>query len=330
MEWLIITYSLPAGPNSSPRVTLWRRLRRLGAVSVTGGAYLLPLRDECREAFQWLAQEIRQAGGEALILHVRQVEGLSDAEVIALFRAARRKEYAELDTQLTALEQRIAGDQARRSSTLDAIERLRHRLGEALRVDYFDTPEGGHLTARLAQLAAALAPPPVAVPHASIVAYQGRRWVTRPRPHVDRLACAWLIRRFIDPAAVIDYTDTPAVDAVSFDIEDGTFTHTASLCTFETMLRAFELNDLSLQAVAEMVHAIDLRDSQYAHPEIAGLDRVLDGWLLLDATDAERETWGIALFDGLYRGVQRTRAQHSTAEAAIASVKGDDDAVGDA
>lgn len=327
MEWLIITYSLPAGPNSSPRVTLWRRLRRLGAVSVTGGAYLLPLRDECQEALQWLAQEIRQARGEALILHVQQVEGLSDAEVIALFRAARRKEYAELDAQVVALEQQVAGDQAHRRSTLDALERLRRRLGKALRVDYFDTPEGGQLTARLAQLAAALAPPSVAVLPASIAAYQGRHWATRPRPHVDRLACAWLIRRFIDPAALIHYTDTPAADAIRFDIEDGTFTHTGSLCTFETMLRAFDLDDPSLQAVAEMVHAIDLRDGQYAHPEIVGLDRVLDGWLLLDAMDTEREAWGIALFEGLYRGVQRTHAQRSTARAAVAPVKGDDDAV---
>jgi hypothetical protein len=307
MNWLVLTYSLPTGPNSSARVTLWRRLRRAGAVTVSGGAYILPERDDCHEAFQWLAQEIRQAQGEALILHVAQVEGLSDADVIQLFHAARRKEYAELEAQVAALEEQVAGAQASRSTALDSLERLRRRLAESARVDYFATPEGSQLAARLAGLAAALAPPAQApeVKPAALAAYQGRRWVTRPRPHVDRLACSWLIRRFIDPEAVIAYRNEPMPDEVSFDMEGGSFTHIGSLCTFETMLRAFELDDPALRIVAEIVHAIDLRDQQYAHPEVAGLEAVLDGWLHTEASDSEREAWGRSLFDGLYQSVAR-------------------------
>jgi hypothetical protein len=307
MQWLALTYSLPSGPNSSPRVTLWRRLRRLGAVTVSGGAYLLPDREACREAFQWLAQEIRQAQGEALILHVAHVEGLSDAEVIQLFHAARRKDYAELEAEVVALEQQLARDQIARGAALEGLERLRRRLSELSRIDYFDAPEGGQLAARLSQLATALAPPShaQAVTPAAVAAYRGRRWATRPRPHVDRLACAWLIRRFIDPAAVIVYTATPDPDDVSFDSEGGTFTHTGGLCTFETMIRAFALDDPALQTVAEIVHAIDLNDGLYAHPEIAGLAVVLEGWLHVDASDEAREAWGRALFEGLYQALAR-------------------------
>jgi hypothetical protein len=302
MEWLVLTYSLPTGPRSSPRVTLWRRLRRQGAVTVSGGAYLLPAREACREAFQWLAQEVRQAGGEALILHVTQVEGISDAEVIDLFGMARRKEYAELEEPFAALERQVAGDPASRAAALDTLARLRRRLTEIQRIDYFSTPEGRQLAARLDQAGAALAPPaPAAVLPAALAAYQGRRWATRPRPHVDRLACSWLIRCFIDPQATIRYTLNPARDEVAFDMAGGAFTHTGSLCTFETMLRAFALDHPALHMVAAIVHAIDLRDGQDGYPEIAGIDRVLEGWLQLDAADAEREQWGIALFEGLFQ-----------------------------
>jgi len=133
-------------------------------------------------------------------------------------------------------------------------------------------------------------------------------WVTRPHPHIDRTACAWLIRRFIDPAAVIVYTATPDTDDVSFDIESGTFTHTGGLCTFETMLQAFALHDAALQTVAEIVHAIDLNDGLYAHPSVAGLAAVLEGWLHVDASDQAREAWGCALFEGLYQALVRRSA----------------------
>ena len=308
MKWLVLTYSLPTGPNSSPRVTLWRRLRRIGAVTISGGAYILPDRDECREAFQWLAQEIRQVGGEVLILYIAQVEGLSDSEVVQLFQTARRKEYSELDAQVTAFEDQLDDDTLTRAAVLEGLERLRRRLDELHRVDYFDTPEAGQLAARLSQIATAVTPrsqQPAVVP-AMVAAYQGRRWATRPRPHVDRLACIWLIRRFIDAAAVIVYTGSPNPDDVSFDIEGGTFTHIGSLCTFETMMTAFGLDDPALRIIAEIVHAIDLNDGQYMHPQIPGIAAVLEGWLYVEAGDEARETWGRALFEGLYQALAKT------------------------
>lgn len=117
---------------------------------------------------------------------------------------------------------------------------------------------------------------------------------------MDRLACSWLIRRFIDPAARIEYGAPAAPGDVTFDLEDAEFGHTGSLCTFETMLRAFELNEAALSIVAQIVHEIDLRDGIYARPETAGIDAILAGWLTANLPDLELERHGGALFDGIY------------------------------
>jgi hypothetical protein len=127
----------------------------------------------------------------------------------------------------------------------------------------------------------------------------------RPRPHVDRLSCIWLIRRFINPQAVVRYSATPEPGEVGFDMPRGEFTHRGPLCTFETMVRAFGLEDQVLQAMGEIIHEIDLRDGRYGHPETAGIDAVLKGWLLAGLADPELEAHGVALFEGLYADLSR-------------------------
>jgi len=309
MRWLVFSYSLPSQSSSSPRVTLWRRLRRLGVVIPTGGVHVLPEREECVEAFQWLAQEIRQAQGEALVMHVEQFEGLSDTQLIELFRQARDEEYGEIETQLVTLEQTIAAlaDQEDRSELQDSLDKLRRRHAEIKRIDYFNCPSGGRLAARLAALHQTLVahkPATLDVPAASVREYQDKRWVTRPRPHVDRLACAWLIRRFINPKAVIRYTLQPEPDEITFDMSNAHFGHQGQFCTFETMIRAFQLDEPGLQTLAEIVHEIDLRDGQYSHPEMTGIDAILKGWLVANLSDVELEAHGIALFEGLYAALK--------------------------
>ncbi len=96
MAWLALTYSLPSKGSSKPRVAAWRRLQRLGAVSLPGGVYLLPEQTDTLESFQWLAQEIKHAQGEALVIRVATFEGLSEADVIGYFHDARRPEYEQL------------------------------------------------------------------------------------------------------------------------------------------------------------------------------------------------------------------------------------------
>ncbi|HEV2284351.1 MAG TPA: chromate resistance protein ChrB domain-containing protein [bacterium] len=306
MSWLVFSYSLPSKARSSPRVAAWRRLKTLGAVSPKGGVYVLPGRPDCIEAFQWLAQEVEDAKGEALLMHVDRFEGMSDEALVALFQNARRQDYAALDVRVAALERLLKTRGTGGGNARDAVAKLRREHADIARTDFFESPDGRAVAAKLDRLDERLTPagPPTGrVERAAAAAYRAARWVTRPHPHVDRLACAWLIRRFINPHAAIRYAATPEPDEIAFDMPGATFGHRGNLCTFETMVRAFELHDPGLRAIAEIVHEIDLRDGRYARPEIPGIDAILRGWGSLG--DSEREAHGVALFEGLYGSLGR-------------------------
>ncbi|MDQ5852308.1 MAG: chromate resistance protein [Chloroflexota bacterium] len=320
MPWIVFSYSLPSKGSSGPRVTLWRRLRRLGAVAPAGGAHMLPAREDCVEAFDWLAQEIRQAQGDALVLHVSRVDGLTDEQIIALFQAARAQEYGELDAEATALEDMLA-ERVEQDRVREDLSKLRRRYAEIARVDYFDCPEGVRVRARLETIGRTLAPAVtdhVAVPPVLLAAFRDARWVTRPRPHIDRLACAWLIRRYINPAATIRYSTQPEPGEVAFDMVDARFGHQGNHCSFETMLQSFGLDEPALQRMAEIVHAIDLRDGRYTWPETAGIEAVLGGWLMADLPDGQREVYGIALFEGLYASLTHASVTAPKADEQVA------------
>jgi len=311
MPWVVFSYSLPSAARSSPRVAVWRRLRALGAISPKGGVNVLPARDECVEAFQWLAKEVEQAKGEALLMRVERFEGLSDAQLIGLFQKVRKEDYAALDERAAALEKNLPGSRRRDprddAQARDHLARLRREHAEIARIDFFDSPAGARVASRLARIEEALSPArpdDTTVAPAALSAYRNKRWVTRPSPHVDRLACTWLIRRFINPRAVIRYSTAPRPDEVAFDMSQGPFSHTGNLCTFETMVRAFRLDDPAVGAIAEIVHEIDLRDGRYVRPEVPGIDAVLRGWM--SRADADREAHGVALFDGLYAVFSQT------------------------
>ena len=159
MTWLVFSYSLPSKAQSSPRVALWRRLRRLGAITLTGGIHVLPAREEDVEAFQWLAEEVQQAKGEAVVMRVEQFEGLTDADLIERFRRARAEDYAALEAQASALEERLRArlKPEERSRLRERLERLRRQHAEVARIDFFDAPEGSLVAAHLARIAQALA-----------------------------------------------------------------------------------------------------------------------------------------------------------------------------
>ena len=321
MGWVVFSYSLPSTSPSSPRVAVWRRLRSLGAISPKGGVYVLPGRDECVEAFQWLGQEVEQAKGEALVMRVERFEGLKDTQLIELFQQARKRDYEELDARGAQLEKSLR--RTRRPHDLvrarDVLAKLRQWRAEIGRVDFFDSPDSAQVVSRLARIAQALSPSQPSGPEvasADVAAYRRKRWVTRPHPHVDRLACAWLIRRFINPRAVIRYASTPKPGEVGFDMSNAEFGHRGNLCTFETMVKAFGFEDPRLKAIAEIVHEIDLRDGRYIRPEIAGIDGILSGWKAF--SDVERESHGIALFEGLYGALPKPAPRASREDAAMA------------
>lgn len=301
MSWLVFSYSLPSKARSSPRVAVWRRLRTIGAVSPKSGVYVLPGRPECMEAFQWLAQEVEDAKGEALLMHVDRFEGMTDQALVGLFTSARRKDYEALGSRIAEFRRLLKGARAASGDPRDALAKLRREHAEIARIDFFESPGSAAVAAELDRLEHQLttpAPPGGRVERAAVETYRTARWVTRPQPHVDRLACVWLIRRFINRRAIVRYAPAAEPDEIPFDTPGATFGHHGNLCTFETMLRAFALDDPGLRTLAEIVHEIDLRDGRFSRPEIAGVDAILGGWGGL--TDSEREAHGVALFEGLY------------------------------
>jgi hypothetical protein len=304
MSWLVFTYSLPTQSRSSPRVAVWRRLRRLGAFTVAGGAQVLPDREECLEAFQWLAQEIRKAKGEAQVMRVERFEGLTDQQLADLFCAARTEDYREIGVQAAKLEETLKKAKSKDATQArNELAKLRRQYADVARVDYFECSEGRRVSSRLSAIEQLLSPPIARaqeMPSSSIEDYRDKRWVTRPRPYVDRLACAWLIHRFINPKAVIRYSEQPEPEEIAFDMEQGQFGHQGNLCTFETMQLAFGFDDPALRAIAEIVHEIDLQDERYTRPETVGVDAVLEGWWKSGLPDAELEARGVTLFDALY------------------------------
>lgn len=310
MRWIGLAYSLPSSIASGKRVAVWRRLRQLGAVSPTGSLYLLPAGEESQEAFDWLAQEIRDGGGEALVLQMERLDGDAEGRVIELARAGRDEEYRKIagEANEAAEQARTAGDEDR-SAFRDRLERLRRRYAETARTDFFHAPEGPAAAAALARLEEAVAgggTAPRDIPAADLARYRGRTWVTRPHPHVDRLASVWLIRRFVDPEATIRYAEKPGEGELSFDMRGADFGHSGELCTFETLLAAFRLDDPALRQIAAIVHEIDLRDGRSSAPEIPGIDHLLRGWSQAGWPDPELERHGIALFEGLYQAFRQT------------------------
>lgn len=311
MTWLVFTYSLPATKRSSPRVALWRKLVRTGAISPRAGVHILPGREECLESFQWLSKEAQQIGGESLLMRVDSFEGMTNAEVIGLFQEKSDEEYDELEESINALE-KAANKKLMPESRLHLygeLQKLRKSQQEILKTDFFNSPAGARIVSRFAKLDRLLAEENSAVteiPRVSKKDYQDRIWVTRPRPHVDRLSSAWLIRRFIDPNAEIRYAKAPLDDEIGFDMkEGGTFGHVGKFCTFETLLTAFDLHDAALWKMGEIIHEIDLRDGCYTHPEIISIDLILKGWLLTGFSDQDLELHGIALFEGLFQALHK-------------------------
>lgn len=309
MNWLVFSYSLPAKLNSRHRVSFWRRLRRLGAVSPKTGVYVLPDRDECLESFQWLAQEVQEAKGEALVMKVDKFEGLEDSELMELFKNSCKKEYEELNLEIDKTESKSKGYKLSKDvSVRSKFDKLKVRYSEIAAIDFFSSPMGRLIHNRLKTFEEKLKPVKVAiktVPHLSLSDYKNKVWVTRPRPHVDRLGCIWLIRKFIDLKARIRYSQIAGKNEICFDMKDAILGHHQNLCSFETMLQAFNLKEDALKAIASIIHEIDLRDSQNIRQETEGIASILKGWHLMGLSDSELESKGMGLFEGLYIALKK-------------------------
>jgi hypothetical protein len=304
---LLLLVGVPPRP-SSLRVRVWRRLRSQGAVPLKRSAYLLPDTPERYEDFQWLAQEIERDGGDATLIRIQQIENVTPAEVIRLFHEPRDHDYKQLAGRYrkTLQELERAKTDAARARVQEEVGRLAKDHQRIRDIDFFDAP-GGAEVRRLEEAIAMRTRRPESPrreppPTLDLTKLRGRHWVTRPRPHVDRIASAWLIKRFIDPEAVFLFappTEFPP-DAIPFDAPGVELTHHGDDCTFETLIKRARLRDRRLARLAEVVHEADLRDGKYPHEEARGIDVAIRALLAASPDDDQVLGQGMSLFEGLY------------------------------
>ena len=313
--WLLLIHQIPPKPGYL-RVKIGRRLQALGAVAVKNSVYVLPRSESALEDFQWVRREIVAGGGDASVCEARFLEGLSEASVEGLFRSAREADYDGLAREARRLQSSLKRRRrpARSSSerATATLQRLRKRLAEVTEIDFFDAPGRGAVEGILSAIESSLRPPgPEAsgVGPVDVKKVSGRRWVTRAGVHVDRIASAWLIKRFIDSGATFRFVKgrdkAPRKGELRFDMFEAEFTHEGEQCTFEVLLRRFGLEDPALRQIGEIVHDVDLKDSKYSRPEAVGVDRLLAGIAMRHKEDEARLRDGGEVFESLYEYFKR-------------------------
>jgi hypothetical protein len=309
-RWMLLIHQIPPSP-AYLRVKIGRHLSRIGAVPIKNSVYALPRSDETQEDFQWVLREVVKGGGDASIVEARFIEGLSDEQVTGLFQAARETDYREVAEQARAVARAfpkrgsVAG--SRRAELAGHLARLRQRATELAAIDFFGAPGREVVEGLLSGMEARMRPVEDTETVKSSLdraRYQGRTWVTRSGIKVDRMASAWLIRKFIDPAARFKFVPAkgyrPEKDELRFDMFEAELTHEGDLCTFEVLAQRFGLADPALRALAEIVHDIDVKDAKYGRDEAPGIGQLVAGIAAAHPDDEARLARGAALFDDLY------------------------------
>lgn len=298
LSWLLLLYGLSA-KHSAARLALWRQLKRLGAVSLKTSAYVLPDRPELYESFQWLAQRVREQGGDATLVRAADVDGVSDDELVQMFQRARAEDYAQIIAEARPLLPK--GKQRKSTASTEDIEKIAARFEAVKQVDYFSCPKAAdveQLLQRLTNNSPLLKNKTLATKH-----YQNRTWLTRPRPEVDRVGSAWLIQRFIDPKATFVFASEPGAhpEALPYDMTGAEFGHHGDDCTFETLTKRFVIADHAVTRIGRIIHDADLGDGRHGTTEGSGLLAIFRGWAQMGWPDQDILARGFECFDALHK-----------------------------
>lgn len=303
-KWLLLLYGLPT-KKSAARVNLWRQLKKCGALPLKTSAYLLPDQPQHHERLQWLAQQVRDGGGEATLIRVTEIEGLGHDDIVRQFNEARAVDYDGLISALTGL---IARNRKRLDESFPTdLDKVTRQFEDIHKLDFFNCPraqDAQMLMKRATGLRSAKSKRSAPLAARKFV---GQTWLTRPRPEIDRVGSAWLIRKFIDPKAKFIF-DTDAAkhpDAIPYDMFEVEFSHHGDDCTFETLVKRFGITDKAVLKIAEMVHDADLEDGKFQTAACVGIDQVLKGWARSGVSDAELLRRGGECFDALYHQLRK-------------------------
>jgi len=318
-RWILFMPTIPAKP-ASVRVRIWRRLQAIGAVNLRGAVYVLPNREACVEMFEWLARELTELGGQASLCEGRFLEGSTDDDIAHRFASARNADYAAVGAAAKALVaklkvKRLPAD--RLKAITEQHSKLAHRLAEIVAIDFLDAPGRVPADGLVTALGRALLRDGTPSPPAKLERGprpSGATWVTRTGVHVDRIASAWLIRRFIDPTGRFKFVPakgyTPEPGDLRFDMYDAEFTHVGDRCTFEVLIERMGLEDVALTSIGEIIHDLDLRDDKFRRDETIGVRSAIDGICTAASDDDQRIAAVSPMLDGLYThfSVQARRA----------------------
>jgi hypothetical protein len=310
-KWLLLIYNLPPKPTRS-RVHIWRSLKSIGAVSLKKSVYIIPFSSETYERFQWLCQEIQTMNGEATFVKVSNIENLKDEDVIKLFNKARDGDYEKIINKFSKFSKKVitAGKQGIKNQLKlrNELKSIVNQLNIIKEIDYFKS-----LLSQKAQNVSNTCKKDLVDKNMEEKVtwkkkdFQGKKWVTRKRPHIDRIATAWLIKRFIDPNAkfVFVHEGTAKINGIPFDMYHGEFSHQGDNCTFETMLNRFNIKDKILNNISEIVHDIDLKDEKFDRKEAKGIDCILRGLIRNFKDDNELLKKGFEMFEALYEELNK-------------------------
>jgi hypothetical protein len=307
MSWCLLILSLPTG-NTTARMRAWRALKACGAAVLRDGVYALPDEARHRDQLREIAVDVCANEGTAQVL--TGADG--DEAIEPLFD--RSAEFAALVAQVRS----ASADASSATDALRGARRLRKLLDQLCTIDFFPGEaqrQAAEAVAELELRVARLDSPgepralPAGVPVVDRAAFRGRVWATRSRPWVDRLASAWLIRRFIDTEARFAWLADPAAApkrAVGFDFDGARFSHVGARVTFETLLAAFALETPALLRLGTLVHGLDA--GGVMPPEAAGVERVLAGMRDAIGNDDALMLAAAGVFEGLYQAFDKEAA----------------------
>jgi hypothetical protein len=313
MKWLFLVHQVLT-PNSKERVKVWRAIKKTGAVLYRNSVYILPYSKERVEDFQWVCQQINDSHGEASIFISSAENKKEDLLMRAAFRKVRDEEYASLLKSTEQFRNRIqARDRKNLTSNVrkrfeKEARQLREAFDEIRAIDFFSDLPPKKLQRTLTEISKWLSAEieiskPAPIQPRSVKDYQKKIWTTREGIHIDRLCSAWLVRRFIDRSAKFVFAPEKKLPAaaIPFDVFGAEFSHHGEDCTFETLMKAFRIQDRALQQIAEIIHDIDLKDHKFGRVEASGLDLVIRSLGDFIHDDHQFLEVGSSILDGLYQ-----------------------------
>ena len=269
---------------------------------------------------QWLCNQIKDGGSDASLFITESLDKKQDEEIIKSFHEICDKEYISLIEVCDAELKKITQREETEGISESLVHEYKRKLNEILKsaddiskIDFFHAPQKEILLQKISSLQKTLlkwtktSEKEIKVTGKvyQIKDFSGKKWATRKDIFIDRIASAWLIRRFIDPKArfvfVSKGTEKTPPRHGNFDMYGSEFTHHGEDCTFETLMKAFDLKDTALQSIAEIVHDIDLKDNKYGRKEADGIAQIVTGLSQKLKNDNKLLEKGLEIFDALYQ-----------------------------